>query len=187
MPVKGEVAHLINNQQITAGDLLLQLQQTVTVQSLNQFVGQIRRGVEPNIQALHTGFESQRNGQMGFPGAGIANHDHILFLAYKVTTGQLSDLSFRHVFQIGEVKLLQCFCVGKPRRADLPLSVAVLSVFQFCAHQRYQKVVKPFVTVQLPNYFFVLVKGWHPQLLGVHGNQLPVQLVHLAVTPHFSS
>ena len=160
--LKSIIAHFINNQQITAGDLYLQLQQAVAIQRLNQFIGQIRSSIESYIQALHTGFQSQCNGQMGLAGSWIANHDHILLLSNEVTAGQLPDLSFRHVFQIGEVKLLQCFGIRKPSSPDLSFPVAFLPVFQLCTHQRYQKIVKTFVTIQLPDQFFILVKGWYP-------------------------
>ena len=124
---------------------------------------------------------------MGLSRSWITNHDHILLLTYKVTAGQMPDLSLRHMFQVGEVKLLHGLCIRKPCGMDFPLPVAFLTVLQLLTHQRHQKIVKTFIALQLSDHFFIMVKSRYSQLFGIHGNQLAVQLVHLAATPHFSS
>ena len=50
---------------------------------------------------------------------------------------------------------------------DLPLSVALLPVLKLQTHKGYQEIVKAFVTIQLPDYFFILIKCWYSQLLGI--------------------
>jgi len=118
VPIECQIAHFINNQQITVCYLLFQLQQPMSVQRLYQFVGKIGRRVEPDIHSLHTGLETQGNGQVRFPGSGIAYHNHILLLFNEVTAGKLADLRLRHMLQIGEVKLLQRLGIRKPCGAD---------------------------------------------------------------------
>ncbi len=85
---EGDEAQLVDDQQVLAGQQLLQALQAAFVGGLDQLMHQGGGGREADLQALLTGCQSQAEGDMGLAGSARPERDDVLASVDELAAGE---------------------------------------------------------------------------------------------------
>ena len=114
-------AQLVDDEQIEAGQLPLQVEQSAVVPGLHQFVDQGRGGGETHRHSPLAGGQAQFQGDVGLAGAAVADGDDVLAALDVFTPGQLHDQWLVQRRDGEEVEGVQALDSGEACRADAAL------------------------------------------------------------------
>ena len=139
-------AQLVDDEQIEAGQLPLQVEQSAVVPGLHEFVDQGRGGGETHRHSPLADGQAQSQGDVGLAGAAVADGDDVLAALDVFTPGQLHDQWLVQRRDGQEVEGVQALGGGEARRADAALHHALVAVdeFQFGETQQVVRVIGAF-------------------------------------------
>ena len=114
-------AQLVDDEQIEAGQLPLQVEQSAVVPGLHEFVDQGRGGGETHRHSPLAGSQAQSQGDVGLAGAAVADGDDVLSALDVFAAGQLHDQWLVQRRDGQEVEGVQALGGGEVCRADAAL------------------------------------------------------------------
>src|SRR3954447_280158 len=132
------VAQFINDQQLCGGEVLLQSQKAALVARLLQLMDEAGGSSEGNREAALAGSKPQGQGNVGLPGAAVAENDNVVAGNNELAACQLQDqrlVEGRHRRKIEGVQALHRREAGL---ADAPLDEAALAIDQLQFGQAQQ-------------------------------------------------
>ena len=99
-PIQGDIAELVDNNQIATPNVLFQLQDRSLLPGLDVCVHQLRGSKEFHFVSASAGLSAKANRQVRFTNAMWAGQDEIRFGFDILTSGQIQDVflvEFRHI------------------------------------------------------------------------------------------
>jgi hypothetical protein len=123
-------AELVDDQEIVAGELLLQAQEPLLVARLDEFVDQGGGGGEADPEALLAGGEDEAERDVGLAGAAGPERDEVLAARDVLAAGELEDQGLVERGDGLEVEAIQALASGEAGGPDAPLDEPLLAVDQ---------------------------------------------------------
>jgi hypothetical protein len=120
--LEGDVADLVDNQQRIPGEPGQLGLEPAGVVSLSEPIDPLGGGGEQHPVPGLAGSDAQAGREVGLPGSGWAEEDHVLLGGDEVQGAQVQDQVAFQPAGVVEVELLECFAAGEPGGADPPLA-----------------------------------------------------------------
>ena len=128
---QGHEAQFVDDEELEAGQLALQVEQPAFVPGFHEFVDQGGGGGEAHRPAPLAGGQAQSQGDVGLAGAAVADGNHVFTALDVLAPGQLHDQGFVHRGDGGEVEGVQALGGGEAGGTDPSLYQALVAVGEF--------------------------------------------------------
>src|ERR1019366_6205229 len=131
-------AQFVNDQQLVAGELTLESQQTLFIARFVEFVDQSRGGGEADREALLAGGQPESEGHVSLAGAAVADRDDVLSASDVLRAGQLQHQGLVERGDGGEVEAVETLYRRESGFLDRALDGAPFPVDQLQLGQAQQ-------------------------------------------------
>ena len=166
---KRHEAEFINDEQLVAGDLLLEAQQLPLITGLDEFMDQGGGGGEADAVSLLACGETKRQRDVGLACSAVSEQQYVLAAREELAPRQFQHHRLVERRHGEEVEAIEAFGDGELRLPDASLGGAAFAVEQFkLGHAQQIAGIVEVLGGALPRHVIVLAQhGWQAQRLQV--------------------